>query len=161
MQHHGWPHSVGISSRYSSTRSTNPDQGTPRWSFRDHSDEESCQRIHVVAKYGLRHRNQSQEVPHLSVSKKHLQHQRSLLRNCATLLPPWVTKVLVSDNGPAFISDEFQAFLSRNRIIHQRISPYHPASNGLAERTVQTLKRAMKKQDLWRLGCPGFFSITG
>ena len=44
-----------------------------------------------------------------------------------------------------FISDEFQAFLSQNGIIHQRISPYHPASNGLAERTAQTLKRAMKK----------------
>ena len=44
-----------------------------------------------------------------------------------------------------FISDEFQAFLSQNGIIHQRISPYHPASNGLAEWTAQTLKRAMKK----------------
>ena len=65
------------------------------------------------------------------------------LRNTfATLGLP---KVLVSDNGPAFISDEFQVFLSGNGIIHQRISPYHPASNGLAERTVQRLKRAMKQ----------------
>ena len=33
----------------------------------------------------------------------------------------------------------------RNGIHHIRSAPYHPATNGLAERTVQTFKNAMKK----------------
>ena len=50
---------------------------------------------------------------------------------------------LVLDNGPQFTSDEFQQFLSQNGIKHTRTAPYHPATNGLAERFVQTLKRAI------------------
>ena len=51
---------------------------------------------------------------------------------------------MVSDNGPQFVSDEFERFLKANRIKYLRSSPYHPLSNGLAERFVQTFKRAMK-----------------
>ena len=51
---------------------------------------------------------------------------------------------VVSDNGPQFISDEFQLFMKSNGIKHIRCSPYHPSSNGLAERMVQTFKKAMK-----------------
>ncbi len=45
-------------------------------------------------------------------------------------------EMLVTDNGPAFVSEVFQAFLRRNGVRHIRSSPYHPASNGLAERAV-------------------------
>ncbi|XP_060587297.1 uncharacterized protein K02A2.6-like [Ruditapes philippinarum] len=51
---------------------------------------------------------------------------------------------LVSDNGPQFISDEFQKFLSQNGVKHIRGAPYHPKTNGLAERFVQTFKQALK-----------------
>ena len=51
---------------------------------------------------------------------------------------------VVSDNGRQFISDEFQLFMKSNGIKHIRCSPYHPSSNGLAERMVQTFKKAMK-----------------
>ena len=54
-------------------------------------------------------------------------------------------EVLVSDNGPAFVSTEFEEFLQHNGIKHLTSAPYHPASNGLAERAVQTVKEALKK----------------
>ena len=51
---------------------------------------------------------------------------------------------LVSDNGPQFASDEFGVFLRKNNVKHLRGAPYHPATNGQAERFVQTFKNAMK-----------------
>ena len=54
-------------------------------------------------------------------------------------------ETVVSDNAPNFVSTEFETFLSKNGIAHVTSSPYHPASNGLAERAVQTFKQGMKK----------------
>ena len=54
-------------------------------------------------------------------------------------------ELLVSDNGSVFTSVEFQEFLSRNGVRHLTSAPYHPSSNGLAERAVQTFKDSMKK----------------
>ena len=50
---------------------------------------------------------------------------------------------LVSDNGLQFVSEEFRSFLRVNGIKHLQSAPYHPATNGAAERFVQTLKRAI------------------
>ncbi|RXN11097.1 putative protein K02A2.6-like protein [Labeo rohita] len=41
----------------------------------------------------------------------------------------------VSDNGPQFISHEMATFLLANGVQHIKSSPYHPATNGLAEST--------------------------
>ena len=58
---------------------------------------------------------------------------------------------VVSDNGPQFVSKEFQRFMKENGIKHTRCAPYHPSSNGLAERFVQTLKKALRCiKDIWR-----------
>ena len=54
-------------------------------------------------------------------------------------------EVLVSDNGSVFTSEEFRTFLARNGIQHVTSAPYHPSSNGLAERAVQTFKRGMER----------------
>ncbi|XP_034031452.1 uncharacterized protein K02A2.6-like [Thalassophryne amazonica] len=55
-----------------------------------------------------------------------------------------VREVLVSDNGPQFTSEEFAHFLTSNGITHKRSAPLHPATNGLAERFVQTFKHSLK-----------------
>ncbi len=53
---------------------------------------------------------------------------------------------IVSDNGPQFIAADFAQFLERNGVKHTRVPPYHPASNGAAERSVQILKKALASQ---------------
>ena len=54
-------------------------------------------------------------------------------------------EMLVSDNGSVFTSTEFSEFVKHNGIRHVKSAPYHAASNGLAERAVQTFKAFMKK----------------
>ncbi|XP_063775454.1 uncharacterized protein K02A2.6-like, partial [Pseudophryne corroboree] len=49
-----------------------------------------------------------------------------------------------SDNGPKFVSMEFKKFMQDNGIKHFTSAPHHPATNGLAERFVQTFKKAIK-----------------
>lgn len=49
-------------------------------------------------------------------------------------------KVLVSDNATLFTSEEFTSFCKTSGIFQKFIAPGHPATNGLAERNVQTLK---------------------
>ena len=54
-------------------------------------------------------------------------------------------ETIVSDNGSCFVSEEFQQFLKSNGVKQVNSAPYHPSSNGLAERAVQIVKKGLKK----------------
>lgn len=56
-----------------------------------------------------------------------------------------VPETVVTHNGTGFVGREFEQFLTANGIRHITSAPYHPASNGLAERSVQIVKKGLKK----------------
>ena len=51
---------------------------------------------------------------------------------------------IVSDNGPCFTSQEFKDFAKNSGIRLITTAVYKPSTNGLAEKMVQTLKRALR-----------------
>ena len=52
-----------------------------------------------------------------------------------------------SDNGPQFASQEMKEFAERYCFTHTTSSPHYPQSNGLAERTVKTVKKLISNTD--------------
>ena len=58
-----------------------------------------------------------------------------------------VPKVVASNNGLSFTAHEITEFLEANEIRHKLSAPYHPATNGLAERAVQTVQQGINRQD--------------
>lgn len=52
---------------------------------------------------------------------------------------------LITDNGPCFASLEFSEFVRKLGIKHVKVAPYHPASNGLAEKAVHVVKKGVSK----------------
>ena len=55
---------------------------------------------------------------------------------------------LVTDNATTFMSQEFQAWCKQRGIVHLTGAPYHPATNGAAERLIQSFKQALRKSSL-------------
>ena len=64
---------------------------------------------------------------------------------------PFLNRMFLVDvdayNGLQFVSDLFAQFLKQNGIKHFKSSPYHASSNGLTERFIQTLKKALKASE--------------
>lgn len=55
-------------------------------------------------------------------------------------------RTIVSDNGPPIHSEVFEECLKGNGIQHKFCAPFHPATNGAAERAVQVRKQGLRKQ---------------
>ncbi|XP_055908532.1 uncharacterized protein K02A2.6-like [Eupeodes corollae] len=56
-----------------------------------------------------------------------------------------VPVIVVSDNGTNFTSAEFKTYLQTVGVkYHKLTAPYHPSTNGQAERSVQTVKNALR-----------------
>ncbi|GFR92835.1 Pol polyprotein [Elysia marginata] len=55
---------------------------------------------------------------------------------------------IVSDNATPFTSNELQSWCRERGISHSAREPYHPATNGAAERLVQSFKNSLWKSSL-------------
>ena len=56
-----------------------------------------------------------------------------------------IPETVISDGGPQFISKEFNEFAKSWNFKHQPSSPEYPKGNGRVERSVQTVKKLIKK----------------
>ena len=59
-----------------------------------------------------------------------------------------IPEEVVSDIGPQLASEEFSQFLKQDGVRFTRVPRYYPASNGAAERSIQTSKTVLTKQVL-------------
>uniref|UniRef100_A0A803K669 Gypsy retrotransposon integrase-like protein 1 n=1 Tax=Xenopus tropicalis TaxID=8364 RepID=A0A803K669_XENTR len=57
-------------------------------------------------------------------------------------------KELISDNGPQFVSSEFEFFLRERNIVHRKSSVYYPQANGEIERFNRSLKEVLQTANL-------------
>ena len=67
-----------------------------------------------------------------------------------------IPQLIVSDNGPQFVAEKFKHYCMSWGIQHITTVPYHPRSNGEAERLVQAFKNYIDKADprtVTGLGC--------
>ncbi|KAK9744023.1 Integrase zinc binding domain [Popillia japonica] len=91
---------------------------------------------HIFAMFGLPKRLKGDNGPPFSSNnfKEKLRHIFAMFG-----LP----KRLKGDNGPPFSSNNFKVFLDEFNIEYHRVTPYWPEANGLAERSVRTIKKAI------------------
>ncbi|GFO20961.1 Zinc knuckle domain containing protein [Plakobranchus ocellatus] len=78
----------------------------------------------------------------------HIQKNPALSQNRDSIVP---------DEGAGFTSSEFHQFMENNEIGDIRCAPYHPATNGEAEKAVQVFNEGMKYQT-GETSCPVSFS---
>lgn len=73
---------------------------------------------------------------------------KTIIDECREIFARYgVPQCFVTDNGRTFIPTDFRAFLKRNGVNFKYTASYNPATNGQAERFVQTLKNALLRMD--------------
>ena len=68
-----------------------------------------------------------------------IQHTKSIFARFG------IPKTVMSDNGPQFAAREYKEFAREWGFYHDTPSSKYPKSNGLVERTIQTVKKTIKK----------------
>ncbi len=53
-------------------------------------------------------------------------------------------RIIRSDNGPAFVSREFAAFLKSRNISHMKVTPLWPRANGMVERFMKNINHVIR-----------------
>ena len=80
---------------------------------------------------------------------------KSVVKNIKRIFARFgIPHVLVSDNGPQFVSYEFREFMAQWGVDHVVSSPHHQQGNGKAESAVKIAKNLLRKtlrskQDFW------------
>ena len=74
--------------------------------------------------------------------------EKTITELCKLIASFGLREQVVSDNGSRFTCSEFDTFMKFNGIKHILTAPYHPKSNGEAERAVQTFKNSLKAQKM-------------
>ncbi len=82
-----------------------------------------------------------------AVVMKSISSAKTIERLRAIFATHGLPQKIVSDNGLSFTSDEFKKFMQANGIRHITSAPYHPSTNGLAERAVQTVKNGLRQME--------------
>ena len=59
-----------------------------------------------------------------------------------------ILETVISDNGPQFISDEYDKSAKSWESYHNFSSSEYPESNGMVEQTIQTVKKTLRKAEL-------------
>lgn len=54
-------------------------------------------------------------------------------------------KYITTDNGTEFVNEKFKSFLKKEKIIHKKTVPYHSFQNGIAERSIRTIRLIANK----------------
>ena len=81
--------------------------------------------------------------------------EKTIQKFCTIFATHGILHKIVTDNGPTFHSEQFQTFMVLS--IYSLATPYHPSSNGLAERAVQSLQTV--KQGLHQMQGPESIQI--
>ena len=70
----------------------------------------------------------------------------TIINKCKKIFSQYgIPKELITDNRPEFTSHHFKKFIKSWDFKHQTVSPYYHQSNGVVERSIQTVKRTLKK----------------
>jgi len=73
--------------------------------------------------------------------------EATILQLCKIFPVHDLPEQIITDNGPQFVSTEFESFCNSRGIRHNTMAPYHLRSNGEAERLVETFKLGINKAD--------------
>ena len=82
---------------------------------------------------------------HVNYAGRHLGHMFLATVIQDAVCNTHTSKLVVSDNGSMFTSSNFRSLLEQNGFVTLPVTPLHPATNGLADGTVQTFKEFTRK----------------